>query len=105
MEPPTVVAARLNDLVALADVGLYPACGVCVLKRPDVGAIMKLEQLRHGGLRCLAEAVVGDPAEHADEIHNRGVAYDAERVVATESGLPKRLTADENRQRRRGFGE
>lgn len=89
------------DLVTVTLPGLHQAFGLCVLKRPNIAAIMEFEQCFDRRRMSAAKIFVGQPAENFHKIHNGGMAFDIERMIAGKRRLAEELTADEKRVRSR----
>ena len=81
------------DSVARTLRGFDSAGGVDGLQRPNIPRIMKCRELIDRCRPRRVERVVGQPAEHPDEIQHGGMTHDLQGVVIAESGAPEHIAA------------
>ena len=86
-----------SDLVTLTNDGCHRPCGVCVLKRPNIGAIMKLKELLDAGRFAVTKVGCIEPAQYAEEIEHGSMTNNIEWVVETERRVAINVTANKQR--------
>ena len=81
------------------------ACGICVLERLDIGAIMKSEQLLRSCRLDGPKLLLRKPSEDSDQVKHRSVVHDLQRMIPAKRGLAKDIAAKVQRGRRFGAAD
>jgi hypothetical protein len=90
---------KCADLETLAYPAFNGPCGVCVLKGPEIGAIMEFKKFCVTRRLALAKTRSRQPAKHIKEIDDSSVPHNVEWVVFAKGGPAINIAADKQRLR------